>query len=198
MVYEYINIFIYLNIFFASSKGQSMQYIKYRKFNLIFIAIQNYQNSIGINCYILKQICSLGEQLLMFSHRYSERNTKNVLVFHEKLSTAKETHKKSKWRSETHVFSLEKQHRSDLQLSERLASLGILGAQLRFPLKPPIHHITIILRDFRRALNWVPIMPSNVSLSDSECDIFQQDTFPTQFQIPNSILKIPTRESNCK
>ena len=34
---------------------------------------------------------------------------------------------------------------TDLQLSERLASLGISGAQLRAPLKPPIHHSTVAL-----------------------------------------------------
>ena len=46
------------------------------------------------------------------------------------------------------VFSVysQKQQRSDVQLSERLASLGIMGAQLRAPLKPPVHHSTIILR----------------------------------------------------
>ena len=35
---------------------------------------------------------------------------------------------------------------TDLQLSESLASLGIMGAQLRPPLKSPVHHSTIILR----------------------------------------------------
>ena len=34
------------------------------------------------------------------------------------------------------------------QLSERLASLGIRGAQLRAPLKPSVHHSTIVLRGF--------------------------------------------------
>ena len=39
--------------------------------------------------------------------------------------------------------------RSDVQLSERLASLGIMGAQLRAPLKPPVHHSTIILSKWK-------------------------------------------------
>ena len=39
----------------------------------------------------------------------------------------------------------EKQQRSDVQLSERLASLGIMGDQLRAPLKPPLHHCTTVL-----------------------------------------------------
>ena len=46
---------------------------------------------------------------------------------------------------------LEKLQRSGVQLSERLASLGIMGAQLRVPLKHPVHHSTIILRGLR---NW--------------------------------------------
>ena len=50
----------------------------------------------------------------------------------------------------------EKRHRSDLWLSERLASLGIMAAQLRAPLKPPVHHSTIILRGLRGYLTWVP------------------------------------------
>ena len=32
-----------------------------------------------------------------------------------------------------------------LQLSERLASRGIMGAQLRAPQKSPVHHSTIIV-----------------------------------------------------
>ena len=40
----------------------------------------------------------------------------------------------------------ENRQRQTYQLSERLASLGIMGAQLRAPLKHPVHHSTIILR----------------------------------------------------
>ena len=40
----------------------------------------------------------------------------------------------------------QKQQRSGVQLSERLASLGIMWAQLRASLKPPVHYSTIILR----------------------------------------------------
>jgi len=43
------------------------------------------------------------------------------------------------------VARLEKQHRSDVRLSERLASLGIMGAQLSAHLKPlgPSQHYGI-------------------------------------------------------
>jgi len=51
----------------------------------------------------------------------------------------------------------EKQQRSDAQLSERLASLGIIGAQLRVPLKPSVHHNTIVLRGLRGAFNWAQL-----------------------------------------
>ena len=34
-------------------------------------------------------------------------------------------------------------------------------------MKPPVHHITIVLRDLSDALNWVPIMPRDASLSTS-------------------------------
>ena len=49
------------------------------------------------------------------------------------------------------VFSVysQKQQRSDVQLSERLASLGIMGDLLRAPLKHPVHHNTIIQRKYK-------------------------------------------------
>ena len=56
-----------------------------------------------------------------------------------------------------HLFTSnrpEKKARSDLQLSERLASLGIMGDQLRATLKPPVHHRAIVLRGLRGALHW--------------------------------------------
>ena len=42
--------------------------------------------------------------------------------------------------------TLENLPRSGVQLSERLAFLGIMGAQLRAPLKLPEHLGTIVLR----------------------------------------------------
>ena len=42
------------------------------------------------------------------------------------------------------VYS-QKQQWSGVQLSERLASLGVMGVQLRAPLKLPVHHCTIVL-----------------------------------------------------
>ena len=50
-----------------------------------------------------------------------------------------------------------KQQQSDVQLSERLASVGIMS--------------TIVLRGLREAINWVSIMQRGASLSDS-CTFF--------------------------
>ena len=47
---------------------------------------------------------------------------------------------------------LEKQSQSDVQLSERLASLGIMRAQLRAHLKSPVHRSTIVLRGLKGVL----------------------------------------------
>ena len=66
---------------------------------------------------------------------------------------------------------LENQQRLDVNLSERLASFGIMGIQIMATLKPSIHHITIVLRGLRGVLNWAVIMPKDSSLSDSECDL---------------------------
>ena len=57
---------------------------------------------------------------------------------------------------------------TDLQLSERLASLGIMGAQLSAPLKPPIHHSTIILRELRGYLTWAP---KEMEIKFSQCTV---------------------------
>ena len=50
---------------------------------------------------------------------------------------------------------------SGVQLSERLASLGIMGAQLTAPLKLFEHYITIV----SRGSNGFPIMPRDARLS---------------------------------
>ena len=42
--------------------------------------------------------------------------------------------------------------------TERLASLGNIGAQLRAPISTPVHHSTIVLRGLRGALNLAAIM----------------------------------------
>ena len=66
----------------------------------------------------------------------------------------------------SNIFAcLEKLHRPDLLLAERLASLSIMGAPRTE--KHPVHHSTIILRSSRDALNWTPIIPGDVILSDS-------------------------------
>ena len=65
-----------------------------------------------------------------------------------------------------------KQQRSDLQLSERLTCLGIMGDQLRAPLKSPVQHITIKLKsdciyhfpiDFGKANGHYPFAVPNQS-----------------------------------
>ena len=73
------------------------------------------------------------------------------------------------------LASPEKQHRSEVQLSERQTSLGITGALLmdpqgikealsRTPMKLPVHHSTIVQRG---ALDWEPIMPKATSRTAS-------------------------------
>ena len=56
---------------------------------------------------------------------------------------------------------------------QTLASLGIMGVELRASLKPPVHHSTVILRDLNIGLNWSPIMPRNARFSYSECEFMQ-------------------------
>ena len=68
---------------------------------------------------------------------------------------------------------LEKQQRSDVQLSEGLASLGIMGAPLRALLKPLGPSQNYRKRGLRGALNESPIMPTDASLPDSRCEFFQ-------------------------
>ena len=63
---------------------------------------------------------------------YNEKLSKKKRAYAEKLSV-----------SHTLLSRLEKHHSSDLSPSERLATLGIMRAQLRAPLKPPIHHSTL-------------------------------------------------------
>ena len=43
------------------------------------------------------------------------------------------------------------------------------------PLKPHMHHSTIVLRDSRRALNWSPIMLKNTSRSDRKRNFSQYE-----------------------
>ena len=57
-----------------------------------------------------------------------------------------------------YVVRLVKLQQSGVQLSERLASLGSLGAQLRTLVKPFKHHNNMLLRGLKGAFNWTPIM----------------------------------------
>ena len=44
------------------------------------------------------------------------------------------------------------------------------------PLKSPVHHGIIVLRDLKVTLNWESIMRRDASLLDSQCKIFQSGT----------------------
>ena len=65
---------------------------------------------------------------------------------------------------------LEKQPRSDAQLSEGLAPLGPIKDPPETPLTITA---TIVLRGLRGALYWAPIMQRDDSLSDSRCKFSQ-------------------------
>ena len=68
---------------------------------------------------------------------------------------------------------LEKQRRSDVLLSERLASLGIMSVQwvpLLKPLEPSQHYR---IERFKGAPDWASMMPRDASFSDSRCKFFQ-------------------------
>ena len=56
---------------------------------------------------------------------------------------------------QSRIADRKKQQRSDVELSERLASLA------------SDYHSTIVLRDLREALNCAPIVPGDSSLSDT-------------------------------
>ena len=62
-----------------------------------------------------------------------------------------------------------RQKRSYVQLSERQASLCMMGDRLRAPWNPSDNHSTIVLRGSRAAFIWPSIMPRYGSLLDSGC-----------------------------
>ena len=68
---------------------------------------------------------------------------------------------------------LEKQPRLDLQLSESLASLGIMGDLWSAPWNSRTSQHSIILRGLSGTLNWVLLIPRDASLSYSQCEISQ-------------------------
>ena len=65
---------------------------------------------------------------------------------------------------------------------QRLASLGIIGAQLRDPWKPSNHHsILSYWGVWGWPFNWVLIVPKDDSLSESRCEIFPNRLLRLQF-----------------
>ena len=71
------------------------------------------------------------------------------------------------------LAGLEQLQGTGVQLSERLASLGIMGDQFRSALKPLEYQNTMEPRVLMDALNWDPIMPRGTSSSDSGGKSFQ-------------------------
>ena len=67
---------------------------------------------------------------------------------------------------------LQKQPKSDAQLSEGLASLGIIEVQLKALLRPSGHHSSIALRVSRGFFNQSSIMPRDASLAHRQCEFF--------------------------
>ena len=57
------------------------------------------------------------------------------------------------------------------QLPEGLASLGMIGAQLRVPLKPPGIILLWCSMGFKGALSWSPIMLKDANPSEKNCQI---------------------------
>ena len=62
-----------------------------------------------------------------------------------------------------------------IAVRETIASLCIIGPQLKAPLKPlgPSQHYDIW--EFRGTFNWAPFLPKDTSLSDSRCKFFQSE-----------------------
>ena len=88
------------------------------------------------------------------SIRHIKTGIYNACIFHEYLLNRKKTGLDgwAQW------FCEDLKHNGiKLKDAERLASLGIVGAQLRVPLKPPVYYSTIVLRGLRGAFNWIPI-----------------------------------------
>ena len=63
---------------------------------------------------------------------------------------------------------------------KRLPSLGIIKVQLRTSLNTNDITCTIVLRGLRGILIWVPIMPRDARLSDSECKFFRSSVMTNQ------------------
>ena len=67
----------------------------------------------------------------------------------------------------THWTDWKNNDSQTIQMSEKLASLGIMEAQLRAPLKPIQDHSNMVPWGLRVALNWLFMMPRDIiSLSD--------------------------------
>ena len=62
-------------------------------------------------------------------------------------------------------------------MSERLASLGFIVAQLRAPLKPLEHHNSMILMGLMEASIESTIMPADASPSDCRSKFLHSDIY---------------------
>ena len=85
----------------------------------------------------------------------------------------------------SYCFVVELNHSQAVQTeknnTERLASLGIMGDQLRAAWNPSYITAHYHIEGLREALNWSPIMPRDSSLSDSRCIYFQFGFVKTTF-----------------
>ena len=73
-------------------------------------------------------------------------NKTNITIFIGDICTQIRPSKIALWIS---LLTLGKQQRSHVQLSERLASVDIMGDQVRVSLKLPVHHNTVVLNGLR-------------------------------------------------
>ena len=69
--------------------------------------------------------------------------------------------------------ALQDRRRDEKTTVMKLASLGIMGADLRAPTKPLEPHGTMVLKDLRGTLHWAHIMPRGVRSSDRPCNVSQ-------------------------
>ena len=68
------------------------------------------------------------------------------------------------------VLGLENQQRTVRETIYLYSVSGNHVCLIDAPVKPRVHHSTIVLRDLRGVLNRLPIMPRHASLSNSECE----------------------------
>ena len=69
-----------------------------------------------------------------------------------------------------------------------------MGTQLRATLKPLDHYSTIVLKGYRVAFSWSPMMPRDASLSDSSL-LFLQSVIEGQLWVGGKCIPVSRRTS---